>query len=453
MPPPLLHPVHPASLPQHCEPSSSILAAISSYLHTCIPTSLALSSSVLGTCSIISWLFAQLPQIYKNYQLQSTSGLSIYFLVEWCLGDTSNLIGALLTRQAAWQVVIAAYYVLVDITLVIQFFWYTHFRSREVVYGEITTRSHHDHGDVGGFLDGVSVCEENSYPARQATSRDAGAKNGSDSKFMNSTVKNMSPASSNGQSPSYSNEKFSRRPTRTVNGSSPPGLASTRTLLITSLLCAVAANASPTDMPLNPPIHTSTNKTALEIIGRIFSWLSTLLYLASRPPQLYKNYNRKSTAGLSPLLFIAAFSGNLFYSASLLSNPYAWTDMPPHGGHGWADSGGNNCLDWISRSIPFFLGAFGVLFLDGFMGVQFIMYGVVKGQSGHDEEVVVRVDDRKYGGSHWERVQGWMRGWIPSIAVSPRQRPASSPFGQVSQEGQALLGEEREREGERYGAV
>lgn len=81
------------------------------------------------------------------------------------------------------------------------------------------------------------------------------------------------------------------------------------------------------------------------------------------------------------------------------------------------------------------------------------MYGGVKGQRGHDEEVVVRVDDRKYGESHWERVQGWMRGWIPSIAISSRQRPASSPSGQGGQESQALLVEGREREGERYGAV
>jgi len=40
-------------------------------------------------------------------------------------------------------------------------------------------------------------------------------------------------------------------------------------------------------------------------------------------------------------------------------------------------------LDWISRSTPFFLGAFGVLFFDGFMGVQFLMYA-----SKDDESVV-----------------------------------------------------------------
>src|ERR1700709_1105956 len=120
MPPLWLHQIFSGSLPQHCEPASPFLTVVSSHLHICIPTPLALISSILGTLSIVSWLFAQLPQIYKNYQIQSTSGLSIFFLVIWCLGDTSNLVGALFTRQAGWQVVIASYYVLVDITLVIQ---------------------------------------------------------------------------------------------------------------------------------------------------------------------------------------------------------------------------------------------------------------------------------------------------------------------------------------------
>jgi hypothetical protein len=50
--------------------------------------------------------------------------------------------------------------------------------------------------------------------------------------------------------------------------------------------------------------------------NRSLPWLSAqppppygILYLGSRPPQLYKNYQRKSTEGLSPLLFMAAFCG------------------------------------------------------------------------------------------------------------------------------------------------
>lgn len=436
MPPPLLHHASAtATLPQHCEPSSSFLAVVSSYLHTCIPTPLALVSSVLGTCSIASWLFAQLPQIYKNYCLQSTSGLSIYFLVEWCLGDTSNLVGALLTRQAGWQVVLAAYYVVVDITLVFQFFWYTHYQNRQVVYGEVAP-PHHD-GGAGGVLDGISV-SEGANSVRHAASRES-TKN-SETKTWDYSIQGISTSSSsNSHVPVNHNEKHSSAPRRSItragsNSTPPPGLPSTRTLLVASMLCAVMANASPTErinQPQPPITHHNDN---LELIGRIFSWLSTLLYLGSRPPQLYKNYTRKSTSGLSPLLFMAAFGGNFFYSISLLTNPFAWSDFPPYGGGGWADVHGSDRIDWISRSIPFFLGAFCVLFLDGFMGVQFLMYG--------------EHDDPKPGRDRWTRVHGWMRGWIPSAIISS-QRQQQPQQQQPSEESQALLGEERGR----YGAV
>ncbi|RMX72049.1 hypothetical protein D0869_15012, partial [Hortaea werneckii] len=106
------------SLPAHCEPTNDFLFRFSRAFHTCVPTPLAFTSNVLGTLSIVAWLFAQLPQIYKNWSLGSTSGLSIYFLVEWCLGGISNLLGALFTHQARWQVAIGGYYVFVDLCLV-----------------------------------------------------------------------------------------------------------------------------------------------------------------------------------------------------------------------------------------------------------------------------------------------------------------------------------------------
>lgn len=429
MPPPLLQNILSGSLPQHCEPTSPFLTIISSHLHICIPTPLALVSSILGTLSIVSWLFAQLPQIYKNYQLQSTSGLSIFFLVIWCLGDTSNLFGAIFTRQAGWQVVIASYYVLVDITLVTQFFWYTHYKGNR--YDGYDDLSPSDDSDARGILRGVPL-STNNIPhgaagpvdlAMKSEHRDMGVQAGS---TLNSTL---------GTTPSYSNEKYSpsRRSTRVGSIAASPPFALPRTMLVASLLCAVLANAKPTEAA-PPAISRLPREAVLEIIGRIFSWMSTLLYLGSRPPQLYKNYRRKSTEGLSPLLFMAAFGGNLFYSTSLLTNPNAWSDFPPYGGGGWADSHGNNRLEWVGRAIPFFLGAFGVLGLDGFMGVQFLMYG----PRGVDEDAsfIATVDeDRKRGRSRWRRVRGWMRGWIPSTSPLRDEQHSTD-----SQEGEALLG-------------
>lgn len=444
MPLPLLHNVLAGSLPDHCEPSSPLLTAISSHLHICLPTPLALISSVLGTLSIVSWLFAQLPQIYKNYQLQSTSGLSLFFLVIWCLGDVSNLLGALFTRQAGWQVVVASYYVLVDVALVTQFFWYTHYKARRYDgYNELP-RSHDPSGSAPDLVQGVALFDDNAAHQSPApvdmTSKKYEA---NDTGVQTESISN----SAVGRTASYTNEKSnsSRRSIRVKSSASSPPFALPRTMLIASLLCAVAANASPTGTAPSPhpPIYNAPKETVIEIVGRIFSWMSTILYLGSRPPQLIKNHRRKSTEGLSPLLFMAAFGGNFFYSTSLLTNPNAWYDFAPYGGGGWADVHGNSRWEYIGRTIPFFLGAFGVLFFDGFMGVQFLMYG----SQDDDSESYLGSEngDPKRGRSKWRRVRGWMRGWIPSTSPERAEYTHSGP----SLEGQALLGQDQGR----YGTV
>ena len=109
-------------LPKHCAPTSHILLKLSTQLGTCIPTPLAAISTLLGSLSIVAWLFAQMPQIFKNYRIKSTAGLSILFLGEWLAGDLTNLLGALFTKQATWQIIIASYYVFVDVCLVVQYF-------------------------------------------------------------------------------------------------------------------------------------------------------------------------------------------------------------------------------------------------------------------------------------------------------------------------------------------
>ena len=190
--------------------------------------------------------------------------------------------------------------------------------------------------------------------------------------------------------------------------------------------------------PLTTPYHSSSTapldySTSLEAAGTIIAWMSTLLYLGSRLPQLVKNWQRQSTAGLSPLLFAAAFCGNLFYSLALLTNPCGWQDFGPHGGAGWTGANGSERRHWVAAAMPFFLGAAGVLGLDASVGLQFVLYG-----EGNTKVVVV--EERKGRKWRWRRVDGWMRGWIPNVAEG-RLR-----------EREALL-ERRQSQGQGYGSL
>lgn len=48
---------------------------------------------------------------------RSVEGISPVFLLQWTLGDVTNLIGSVLTKQLIMQIVIAAYMLMVDLCL------------------------------------------------------------------------------------------------------------------------------------------------------------------------------------------------------------------------------------------------------------------------------------------------------------------------------------------------
>lgn len=428
-----------AGLPAHCSPSSPFLAHLSAHLHVCVPTPLALVSSTLGLLSIAAWLFAQLPQIFTNYAVGSTSGLSIFFLIEWCLGDSTNLLGAIFTRQASWQVFVAAYYVFVDLVLVGQYAWYTHVKPRR----RSRRRRRSSAASHGGSDDGAAVAADpNASAPRPVTSPPpAGVRDllGEDLQAHSlRTIHGPAPREKGSSPRGSSSAMMPARPTAAPPRSIAP-LAAPKSLLYLSLVCALAmahpsgAPPQPVRSGLPPPPSSPSSPSpaqdaALLTAGRVLSWSSTLLYLGSRLPQLYKNYVRQSTSGLSAKLFVAAFFGNLFYSTSLLTNPCAWYDMPPYGGRGWAGEEGNDRVEWLALAIPFWLGAAGVLSLDAAVGVQFLMY-----REEIEKEIVKDEDGR------WRRVTGWMRGWAP-VARSPGPAAADDPA-----EAEPLLSQRRRR--------
>ncbi|KFP22321.1 Lysosomal amino acid transporter 1, partial [Egretta garzetta] len=69
--------------------------------------------------------------------------------------------------------------------------------------------------------------------------------------------------------------------------------------------------------------------TRSEIIGFTIGSVSSVLYLCSRIPQIYTNYKRKSTIGVSYSLFALVMLGNLLYGLSL-----SWHKQPFFG---WRD--------------------------------------------------------------------------------------------------------------------
>ncbi|XP_029974217.1 lysosomal amino acid transporter 1 homolog isoform X2 [Salarias fasciatus] len=99
--------------------------------------------------------------------------------------------------------------------------------------------------------------------------------------------------------------------------------------------------------------------TPKEIIGFSIGSVSSVLYLCSRLPQMYTNFKRKSTEGVSYFLFALVILGNTTYGLSvLLKNP----------DQGQAES------SYLVHHLPWLIGSLGTLTLDLIISVQFIIY-------------------------------------------------------------------------------
>ena len=105
-----------------------------------------------GLCSIACWIVAQFPQLITNYRRKSADALSPFFLAEWLLGDTCNLVGALLQGNQPETVILTAqYFICMDCVLLIQYLYYTAVSRRvERTYALARRRRHHHHGGGGG---------------------------------------------------------------------------------------------------------------------------------------------------------------------------------------------------------------------------------------------------------------------------------------------------------------
>lgn len=439
-PPEILH----LGLPEYCTPTTPFLIKISSDFNTCVPTPLAFVSTCLGILSIVTWLFALPPQIYKNFVLKSASGLSPYFLAVWFLGDLTNLLGGLFTGQAVWQVVDAAYFVSVDVILAGQYFWYT--------YGKSWGESRLEEDDLGKFgeddenpsevFDAVSPT--NDMETSEAIQPMSTKSTETDNRSIDNTSAQQHGRLGEKKAPpsglSSFNEKSRHPKIVRIQPSPPLPTLSPRTVLFLSTLFTILATASPLHSPSPSPTVSSLGSSPLEPAGRILSWTSTLFYLGSRLPQIYKNRILRSTAGLSPVLFAAAFTGNLFYTISVTTNPLAWASSPPHGLHGWAGPEGSDRVNWILLAAPFWIGAAGVLVLDATIGMQFWRFGEGVEDTGAKGGEAIKTQGKR---GRWRKVKGWMRGWVPS----PGPRSRSNEHGEES----SLLGEEREnRHGRNY---
>ncbi|KIK92407.1 hypothetical protein PAXRUDRAFT_147397 [Paxillus rubicundulus Ve08.2h10] len=494
-------------------------------------------SELLGYTSICCWLGAQFPQILENIRQQSCESLAWPFLLNWMLGDASNLIGCLLTHQLPFQTYLATYFCMVDCCIISQYIYYgggpktapiayarprsrttssvgglsidaSHYRTLSAAAGSIAAaaalaaypEAHTEHryarkrGEEHPIDDHVSIPrvpdDEVNDAVVSALSDSFHSDNGrrkrvswSQERHERQPRPRMSPVipslhsaaaaaalargrplQREGEAEEFSEEqeqterragsRASRRGAgmlllgvwalfgigRYAGGGTRPSVGSEggigSVLVPNANLDLVKAGGLPVayDPSIHlPNLHPSSvdvrmsplpgnavfdeqgqpnEKQSYErVLGRIFAWLCTTLYLTSRLPQIWKNYVRKSVEGLSMYLFVFAFLGNFFYVLSILTSPKG--HLPPP-----------ESTEFFRESIPYLLGSGGTFFFDITIVTQSFIY---KGRHPRRSHVRSRGGSLVRSAAVAEETAGLLRGdaLAESRAYSQRGRHTS----------------------------
>lgn len=260
------------------------------YLHENFDTVISHVSVYSGYLSFTIWLFAQLPQIIENYFNRSVEGVNILFLGCWISGDLTNLMGCLLTKALPFQTLLASYYCFIDMILCFQFWYY------------------------------IKVYPYHTTPHNLLQSP------------------NMVRYSSPGQQVS---PKFLKHPR-------PNGFMGN--FLTVGLISANIKKAKAMFITQPPPSHLWPS---FNDIGKILAWICSCFYISSRIPQVITNFQKKSTTGISPYLFLFAMLGNTLYTISISLDLYLlyYRKSP-------------NWWKAFSDQLPFLLGSSGTILFD-----------------------------------------------------------------------------------------
>ncbi|KAI9203340.1 PQ loop repeat-domain-containing protein [Polychytrium aggregatum] len=306
---------------------------IGTYFGDCVRSDYEIAAFVLGMISILAFVVAMLPQMIKNYQRRSVEGFSFGLVAFWSAGDLSNFLGAVLTNQLSTQKFLAGYFVLSDIVMILQWFYFS-------------SRTQHEGDEVTSLLEDQS--SSSSYgAASQATG-----------------------TSESSQPEETREEGVVRWQTLWSNRFLTYGLSSIVAIIVSFLylgysfsglsLLGTSISSAALDDPLPlcdaPLPMTSTTL----IIGSVSAWISGTLYFVSRIPQIIENHRIQSVEGLSLALFSFTVVGNLTYAFSIILR-FPVVDY----------------LFWCSK-FPYLVGSLGTLIFDFVIFVQAYQYGALK---------------------------------------------------------------------------
>ncbi|AJV14029.1 hypothetical protein H826_YJM1463D00533 [Saccharomyces cerevisiae YJM1463] len=257
-------------------------------------------SNLCGSLSFFTSVISLFPQIIETYRDKSVDGLSPYFLLAWLCGDITSLIGAKLTGQLLFQILLAIYFLLNDSFVCGQYYYYGVLHENK-----LATVGHEPKPLLPELVENGELLREE---------------------------EDMIQGGSSAESP-----RSSRR-----RSAITAALAIAHTI---STASAYPLNVGSTQSQMGPPGDGKNSQ-----LGTVLSWIGASFYVGARIPQLIKNYNRKSTDGLSPFLFATTLLCNITYNLSIFTSCRFLDNQ--------------NKREFIVNELPFIFGSAGTIAFD-----------------------------------------------------------------------------------------
>lgn len=243
-------------------------------------------SGIAGSISIACWVIVFVPQIYENFYRKSADGLSLLFVILWLVGDVFNLLGAVLQNLLPTMIILAAYYTVADIALLVQCLWYGPEEKIDPIH-----------------LSPANPINEN---------------------VLQDVFNENQPLLH-----AHSSAPLSRDNVGGIIESADDLLESEREVVRKNYLhdgfivfsVVLAGFLSWYISYCHNPTTSKPDGSNLEfnVLAQVFGYVSAVLYLGSRVPQILLNFKRKSCDGISFLFFLFACLGNTTFIISVLS--------------------------------------------------------------------------------------------------------------------------------------
>lgn len=303
-------------------------------------------SNILGSISLYCWIVVFLPQIYENYARGSSEGLSIDFIVIWLIGDIFNVLGSVMQRVIFTAILLAVYYTIADIILLIQCLKYGSHGLSE------STSS-----PASPFNEKMKLLMARVFSGSNATI-DAKNSTTSDDLETQPLLASSSEIANTTLQENIEHENIIVKRIKEM-------LIVLAVIIVGILSWYITYISQDGKLPDLPnPNDPNDKRLQFNITAQFFGYISAVFYLASRVPQIILNIKNKSTEGISFLFFLLACLGNITFVLSVLSISLN--------------------KKYILVNLSWLIGSSGTLFMDFMILCQFFYYG----ESGNQEKTI-----------------------------------------------------------------